>query len=47
MGYIDPDSDAIVVAGGDGTIMEVVNGLMRRWDVVGVCGCHGNITIIV
>lgn len=34
MGYIDPNTDVIVVAGGDGTLMEVVNGLMRRHDVV-------------
>ena len=34
MGYIDPNTDVIVVAGGDGTLMEVVNGLMRRYDAV-------------
>lgn len=34
MGYIDPQTDVIVVAGGDGTLMEVVNGLMRRYDAV-------------
>ncbi len=36
MQYIDPATDGIVVAGGDGTIMEVLNGLMRRNDRVGV-----------
>ena len=36
MGYIDPNTDVIVVAGGDGTLMEAVNGLMRRYDAVSV-----------
>ena len=34
MHYIDPTTDGVVIAGGDGTIMEVLNGIMRRQDVV-------------
>lgn len=34
MRYVDPKSDGIVVAGGDGTIMEVLNGLLQRQDAV-------------
>ncbi|XP_020619871.1 acylglycerol kinase, mitochondrial-like isoform X2 [Orbicella faveolata] len=30
--YIDPTTDGIVVAGGDGTLLEVVTGLLRRSD---------------
>lgn len=37
MGYIDANTDVVVVAGGDGTLMEVVNGLMRRYDAVSLC----------
>lgn len=34
MQYVDSNTDGIVVAGGDGTIMEVLNGLLRRQDAV-------------
>lgn len=34
MNYIDPHVDRIVVAGGDGTLLEVLNGLMRRKDAM-------------
>ncbi|XP_068701793.1 acylglycerol kinase, mitochondrial-like [Montipora foliosa] len=30
--YIDPKTDGIIVAGGDGTLLEVVTGLLRRSD---------------
>ncbi len=36
MSYVDPSSDGIIVAGGDGTVMEVLNGLMQRQDAVSV-----------
>ncbi|PFX19464.1 Acylglycerol kinase, mitochondrial [Stylophora pistillata] len=32
MQYIDPKTDGIIVAGGDGTLLEVVTGLLRRSD---------------
>ncbi|XP_078370614.1 acylglycerol kinase, mitochondrial-like [Oculina patagonica] len=32
MQYIDPTTDGIIVAGGDGTLLEVVTGLLRRSD---------------
>lgn len=34
MNYVDPTTDGIVVAGGDGTVMEVLNGMLRRQDTV-------------
>ena len=34
MQYVDPHNDGIIIAGGDGTVMEVLNGLMQRRDAV-------------
>ena len=34
MTYVDPSSDGIIIAGGDGTVMEVLNGIMQRQDAV-------------
>lgn len=34
MHYVDPRTDGIIIAGGDGTVMEVLNGLMQRHDAV-------------
>ncbi len=34
MEYVDPTLDGIVIAGGDGTILEVINGLRLRKDAV-------------
>ena len=42
MEYVDPRTDGIVVAGGDGTILEVLNGLRRRKDAVSFVGRQGS-----
>lgn len=34
MNYVDPSTDGIVIAGGDGTVLEVLNGLLQRRDAV-------------
>ena len=34
MYYVDRKTEGIVIAGGDGTVMEVMTGLMRRPDAV-------------
>lgn len=34
MNYIDPNTEGIVIAGGDGTVLEVLNGLLQRRDAV-------------
>lgn len=46
MGYIDSNTDVIVVAGGDGTLIEVVNGLMRRHDAVSKTMCCGTTSFL-